>query len=50
MELISATLTIKVRGHQPSQIFELNPTTRDKIPEVTYCYSEYQEPLVGYSD
>jgi len=32
-----------------AQVFELEPTTRGKNPEVTYCHNEYQEPLVGYS-
>ena len=52
MELYFTKLTGKIRGLykiQPAQGFELEATTRDKIPEVTYCYNEYQEPLVGYS-
>ena len=52
MELYFTNLTGKIRGlckGQPSQEFELEVTTRDKIPEVTYYYNEYQEPLVGYS-
>ena len=36
-------------NYPPVQEYKLEGTTCDKIPEVTYCYNEYQEPLVGYS-
>ena len=51
-ELYFTNLTEKIRGLckiQTAQEFELEATIRDKIPEVTYCYNEYQETLVGYS-
>ena len=38
------------RNSPPSQQFELKATTCREIPDVTYRYNEYQEPLVGYSN
>ena len=36
-------------GTQQVQQFELENLTRDRIPEVTHHYDQFQEPLVGQS-
>ena len=50
MKLNFIKLVEKVQGFYispPSQQFELKAATHSKIPDVTYRYNEYQEPLVG---
>jgi len=35
-----------LRSNEQDETFELEAVTRDRIPEVTYHYHEFREPLV----
>jgi len=46
INILTGNITKSLNKSQHQQ-FQLQDSVRDKIPEVTYKYNEYREPLVG---